>query len=101
MVRKELDETRAKCDNAIVDLKFAIEEKNNLRKELNERIKESKILHLKKDDTISKNKNKELRDEIDKLQRTIKCLETDNLTNEKHYRHEIAKKSEADSTSCI
>ena len=95
LVRKELDETRAKCDNAIVDLKFAIEEKNNLRKELNERIKESKILRLKKDDTISKNKNKELRDEIDKLQRTIKCLETDNLTNEKHYRHEIAKKSEA------
>ena len=72
MVRKELDETRAKRDNAIVDLKFAIKEKNNLRKELNERIKESKILHLKKDDTISKNKNKELRDEIDKLQLTTK-----------------------------
>ena len=95
LVRKELDETRAKCDNAIVDLKFAIEEKNNLRKELNERIKESKILHLKKDDTISKNKNKELRDEIDKLQLTIKKLEADSLANEKQYRHEIAKKSEA------
>ena len=63
-IRKELEDARAQCDNAIVDLKFANEEKDNLRKELNERIKQTKLLQLKKDDTSTKKKNIELSEKI-------------------------------------
>ena len=93
-IRKELEDARAQCDNAIVDLKFANEEKDNLRKELNERIKQTKLLQLKKDDTTTKKKNIELSEKITNLEKEIKDMENENLKKDKKHQQELLKKTE-------
>jgi hypothetical protein len=93
-LRKELEDARTKCDNAIVDLKFANEEKDNLRKELNEKIKQTKLLQMKKEDTVTKIKNKELKTKVNKLKDEIKRLSMEHTNKDKKHHQELLKKTE-------